>query len=177
MQTFRFSRFTITINAEHFDYYKELFDNVQTCECKQDIVNLFETYLIESTVLEKDVVNKKAIRSVSEYITSIDIPDIRTLYNILLPGMKQCFRSASDADGGFVGVGKSVKCCSETFYHIGMKASKLDIECLQQLVNEYYNYEFDSEYVNSIVGFACYLLYERIHPHCDGNGQCKALHS
>lgn len=171
MQTFTFSQFTITINSEHFEYYHELFDNVQTCKCEQDIAHLFETYLIESTILEKDVINKNAVKAVSEYIASINIPDIRILYSTLLPDMKQCFRSPTDVDSGFVGVGKNVKQWCESFYHIGIRSSELDITALQELVNEYYAYEFDNEYANSIVGFACYLLYERIHPHHDGNGR------
>lgn len=55
--------------------------------------------------------------------------------------------------------------------HIGMKPSKINIEILQNWVDNFHNFNFQKPIEKAIAGFILYLLYERIHPHSDGNGR------
>jgi Fic family protein len=54
---------------------------------------------------------------------------------------------------------------------MGIEYSKIDISRLQRWVDLYHSYSFNSPGEKLIVGYILYLLYERIHPHEDGNGR------
>ncbi|KAA6394442.1 MAG: hypothetical protein EZS28_010029 [Streblomastix strix] len=56
--------------------------------------------------------------------------------------------------------------------NVGIQHENIDPRELQQLVNFAYEYIGEDKI---IVMFASYLLYERIHPHIDGNGRMGKL--
>ena len=53
----------------------------------------------------------------------------------------------------------------------GAKQSFVDIKRLQQWVDVFHSYEFNSLMDKTLCGFILYLMYVRIHPHSDGNGR------
>ena len=55
--------------------------------------------------------------------------------------------------------------------YTGAKQSYINIERLQEWVNAFHSFEFESDVDKTFCGFVLYLLYVRIHPHCDGNGR------
>jgi hypothetical protein len=55
-----------------------------------------------------------------------------------------------------------------TYLHVGLRPTDIDLQLLQNIVDEFYNYVGE---LKPIIGFICYLLYIRIHPHEDGNGR------
>ena len=55
--------------------------------------------------------------------------------------------------------------------YTGAKQSYIDLDVLQNWVDKYHSYTFDSDTDKLLVGFILYLLYVRIHPHFDGNGR------
>lgn len=57
------------------------------------------------------------------------------------------------------------------YYTIGAHHSEIDINYLQYLVDQFHSYRFKSNAEKQIIGFILYLIYERIHPHMDGNGR------
>ena len=186
MQTIKIENtdFEIKIDTTNIDKYKELLNNINTCEQKltlKEISNLFKYYLILSNKNEKDLsISEEKINNVDEYLSKCNnVPQITELYSILF-GDKQCFRSAEDPFEGFVGIGKNCNKKKEVFYNIGMKASDINRDQLQNLVDYYYQMvgqEKDNiSNINiEIWGFIFYLLYERIHPHHDGNGRIGRL--
>ena len=131
----------------------------------------FEQLLINSSRFERCNIKKKNIIAVKDYLSSVKIPNIFVLYMKLFNTSK-CFRNSNDKDSGFVGIFKRATNEYEEFYSIGLNP---DYICdLQELVNWYYNINCDN-HLHKIIGFACYLLYEKIHPHYDGNGRMGRL--
>lgn len=52
--------------------------------------------------------------------------------------------------------------------YTGAKQSYIDIDRLQQWVDMFHSYEFESNTDKLLCGFILHLLYVRIHPHFDG---------
>ena len=129
-----------------------------------------KTYFKESCIYERSIVKDNVIEEVCTYMKNTKIPIIEELYDIIFTG-KTCYRQSTDPYGGFVGVkkGKSIKL--DEYYNIGMNASSLNPEIMQELVNEFYEGKFYPNVNQEIVSMLCYLFYERIHPHHDGNGR------
>ncbi len=179
LQSKQLSSFHITFDVTNDVVHNllELYDNTPNFTERRSIQYVseqFNHYLIKSTELERDIIRTEVIHDVSEYLEHERYPNIEVLYNKLLPN-RNCFRSHTDKYEGFVGVGKSRKRRYEDFHNVGMKASEIEPDVLQKFVNEYYNYEFETEFDEVITGFVCYLLYERVHPHHDGNGRMGRL--
>ena len=134
-------------------------------------LHIFEQLLINSSRFEGCNIKKKNIIAVKDYLSNVKVPNIFVLYMKLFNTSK-CFRNSNDKDCGFVGVFKRATDEYEEFYSIGLNP---DYICdLQELVNWYYNLDCDN-HLYKIIGFACYLLYEKIHPHYDGNGRMGRL--
>ena len=206
------TKFNITVDISNITHYKKLFHNITftsstptstptslSSTTLTQLSELFKYYLTASTINEKDKLQNSSI-----LLTEVDnyfnqkcfTPNIKDLYTILFKTDK-CYRSPTDPHDGFVGVckGHTTNPWQEVFYNIGMKASDLDHDQLQRLVNYYYSlqkHEYDSLYDKQynpdkdkyshlrildmeVIGFIFYLLYERIHPHHDGNGRIGRL--
>ena len=142
--------------------------NEKWLEDKSD--EYMKTYFKESCIYERSIVKDNVIEEVCTYMKNTKIPIIEELYDIIFTG-KNCYRQSTDPYGGFVGVkkGKSIKL--DEYYNIGMNASSLNPKIMQELVNEFYEGRFYQNVNQEIVSMLCYLFYERIHPHHDGNGR------
>ena len=170
--------FNITIDNKHIDEYVEILNDIGkyytfSHHSLLDTSNQFKHYLKLSTSYERDITTESIIQNVDEYLSRTNhVPNIVNLYAKLFPS-KQCWRLSTDENNGFVGVSKRNNKWFEEFYNIGIDAC--DINYMQQLVYYYYDLQkLDNKYVD-IIGFICYLLYERIHPHYDGNGRMGRL--
>ena len=147
--------------------------SVETNVSPFDNYNLFtfEQLLINSSRFEECNIKKKTINDVKDYMSNTRVPNIFVLYMKLFNTTK-CFRDSNDKDCGFVGIFKRATNTYEEFYNIGLNPDY--IPDLQELVDWYYNLKCDND-LYKIIGFACYLLYEHIHPHYDGNGRMGRL--
>ena len=69
----------------------------------------------------------------------------------------------------FVGVGSLIY---KDYNNIGCNPKDVSkaIEKLQSLIDEYYTIQ-NTDILKPVIGFIMYLLYERVHPHEDGNGR------
>jgi len=185
------TKFKVEIDIINYEKYKSLLDNVITPNINSDNIQasssyLFKYYLQLSSENEKDPICEETINKINEYLSKdCDIPQIEVLYSLLFDETQgqsplrtaPCYRSPTDPDEGFVGVFKRCNYWREEFYNIGMKASDIDKEQLQNLVNFFYQLQKDdrSDVEIKVWGFICYLLYVRIHPHHDGNGRIGRL--
>jgi len=180
------TKFKVEIDETNFDKYKSLLYNIKTSDSIQTSASdLFKYYLRLSSNNEKDSICEDKINKIDEYLKECSIPEIKKLHSLLFDEVP-CYRSPNDPYEGFVGVYKRSNKGKEEFYNIGMKASDIDGNQLQNLVNYYYQMQSDKSEVEraecprrfstiKFWGFICYLLYVRIHPHHDGNGRIGRL--
>ena len=179
------TKFNIEIDETNLNKYISLLENINDDGLPKLSLNqrspkylsdLFKYYLKLSSYNEKEVINEETINKIDEYLKECNVPEITKLYSLLFDEVP-CFRSPTDPDEGFVGVYKRSNHRREEFYNIGMKASDIDGEQLQNLVNYYYQLQKENipDTEIKVWGFICYLLYERIHPHHDGNGRIGRL--
>ncbi|KAA6364077.1 MAG: hypothetical protein EZS28_040396 [Streblomastix strix] len=110
-------------------------------------------------ILPKDTINDAI-----EYLKNNKMPLIDELYQTLFQRdtFRQCNVYVSDKNNS-----KIISAAN-----IGIQHENIEPNELQQLVNFAYEYVGEDKI---IVMFACYLLYERIHPHIDGNGRMGRL--
>ncbi|KAA6378073.1 MAG: hypothetical protein EZS28_026402 [Streblomastix strix] len=118
----------------------------------------------DSNYIEHDILSKDKIIAAVEYLKNIKVPQIDELYQKLFK--REAFRHCSV----YVTDKNNSKIISAA--NVGIQHENIDPNELQQLVNIAYEYDLPNKI---IVMFACYLLYERIHPHEDGNGRMGRL--
>ena len=159
--------FKLIFDCDPHKYDKEINEKENDKDKSDEYIRL---YFKESCIYERSIVKDNVIEEVCTYMKNTKIPIIEELYDIIFTG-KTCYRQSTDLYGGFVGVkkGKSIKL--DEYYNIGMNASSLNPKIMQELVNEFYEGKFYPNVNQEIVSMLCYLFYERIHPHHDGNGR------
>ncbi|KAA6370571.1 MAG: hypothetical protein EZS28_033902 [Streblomastix strix] len=156
-QSIKINEFTITFNDEGCDQIVKAIDTI-------DADRIMYKNIIDSNCIEQDILPKSNINDAIEYLKSNEVPQIDELYQALFK--RETFRHCSV----YVSDKNNSKIISAA--NVGIQHENLDPNELQQLV------DFAHEYNQSnkvMVLFACYLLYERIHPHEDGNGRMGRL--
>ncbi|KAA6398561.1 MAG: hypothetical protein EZS28_005909 [Streblomastix strix] len=116
--------------------------------------------IMDSNCIEYDILPKDNINEAIEYLKNRKVPQIDELYQALTK--RETFRHCS------VYVSDKNKSKIISAANVGIQHKNIDPIELQELV------DFANEYDQSnmvMVMFACYLLYERIYPHEDGNGR------
>ncbi|KAA6371134.1 MAG: hypothetical protein EZS28_033340 [Streblomastix strix] len=120
--------------------------------------------IMDSNCIEQDILPKDNINDAIEYLKSSKVPQIEGLYQALFK--RETFRHCSV----YVSDKNNSKIISAA--NVGIQHEDIDPDQLQQLVDFAYEYDQSNKIM---VLFACYLLYERIHPHEDGNGRMGRL--
>ncbi|KAA6402903.1 MAG: hypothetical protein EZS28_001565 [Streblomastix strix] len=129
-----------------------------------DADRLMYKNIMDSNCIQQDILPKNNINDAIEYLKNNEVPQVEGLYQALFK--RETFRHCSV----YVSDKNNSKIISAT--NVGIQHENIDSNELQQLVD--FAYEYDQ--TNKImVLFACYLLYERIHPHEDGNGRLGRL--
>lgn len=187
--------FDENINFELLELLNDIKDiNIEKLS---DLCNSFQYYFNNSNILEHDSISKDEIIKIQNYLlfmrqkseltqhqknhtfsegkATLNIPNIEELYKLMFKN-KEVFRKNTDDYNGFIGVLKHNNSKELSFYNIGIDPQYIESEKLQEMVNYIYTYK-NNEYVylHEIISFICYLLYERIHPHPDGNGRIGRL--
>ncbi|KAA6331876.1 MAG: hypothetical protein EZS28_053338, partial [Streblomastix strix] len=120
--------------------------------------------IMDSNFIEQDILSKDKINDAIEYLKNTKVPQIEGLYEALFK--RETFRHCSV----YVSDKNNSKIISAA--NVGIQHENIDPNDLQQLVDFAYEYDQPNKIM---VLFACYLLYERIHPHEDGNGRMGRL--
>ncbi|KAA6391826.1 MAG: hypothetical protein EZS28_012645 [Streblomastix strix] len=160
-QSIKINEFTITFNDDGWDQMGKAIDATDA-----DI--LMYKNIMESNYIEQDILPKDNINDAIEYLKNIikdsklkeysKVPQIEELYEALFK--RETFRHCSV----YVSDKNNSKIISAA--NVGIQHENIDPNELQQLVDFAYSYDQSNKIM---VLFACYLLYERIHPHEDGN--------
>ncbi|KAA6361184.1 MAG: hypothetical protein EZS28_043289 [Streblomastix strix] len=123
-----------------------------------DADRLMYKNIMDSNCIEQDILPKDKINDAIEYLKNNDVPQIDELYEALFK--RETYRHCSV----YVSDKNNSKIISAA--NVGIQHENIDPNKLQQLVDFAYEYDQSNKVM---VLFACYLLYERIHPHEDGN--------
>ena len=122
--------------------------------------------LYESFEYEKDSEKYNSIQ-LHKLFSKPFICDIKEIYVIIKPNINPIRNK-------FVGIGSLIKKengkCDYDNIGCNPKDVQEAIERLQSIINDYMKIQNDNV-LKPIIGFILYLLYERIHPHEDGNGR------
>lgn len=181
MQTYNIPNtdFKIIIDETHLKYYKLLYNNICTHDVElptqTDKCNMFIRYLTSSFNISRNVYTTDKINAINNYFKElVEPPSIETTHRLILNDPLICYRYT-----GYAHVTKRINKHIIEYYNIGMYGDNVDSKQLQTLVNHYYNTYVTSndydEFEALLFGFMYYLLYERIHPHYDGNERVGKL--
>ncbi|KAA6390829.1 MAG: hypothetical protein EZS28_013637 [Streblomastix strix] len=152
-QTIKINEFTISFNDDGCDQIGKIMSPI-------DADRLMYKNIIDSNCIEQDILPKDNINDATEYLKNNKVPQIEGLYEALFK--RETFRHCSV----YVNDKNNSKIISAA--NVGINHENIDPNELQQLVDFVYEYDQSNKIM---VLFACYLLYERIHPHKDGNGR------
>ncbi|KAA6387916.1 MAG: hypothetical protein EZS28_016553 [Streblomastix strix] len=156
-QTIKINEFTVTFNEDGCDQIGKIMVPI-------DPDRLMYKNIMNSNCIEQDILPKDNINDAIEYLKSTRVPQIEGLYEVLFK--RETFRHC----GVYVSDKNNSKIISAA--NVGIQHENIEPNELQQLVDFAYEYEQSNKI---IVMFACYLLYERIHPHEDGIGRMGRL--
>ncbi|KAA6369402.1 MAG: hypothetical protein EZS28_035073 [Streblomastix strix] len=152
-QTIKINEFAITFNDDGCDQIGKIMSPI-------DADRIMYKIIMNSNCVEQDILPKNNISDAIEYLKSNEVPQIDELYEALFK--RETYRHCSV----YVSDKNNSKIISAA--NVGIQHENIDPKELQQLVDFAYEYDQSNKIM---VLFACYLLYERIHPHEDGNGR------
>ncbi|KAA6371691.1 MAG: hypothetical protein EZS28_032781 [Streblomastix strix] len=156
-QTIKINEFILTFNDDGCDQIGKAIDTI-------DADRIMYKNIMDSNCIEQDILPKNNISDAIEYLKSNEVPQIEGLYEALFK--REAFRHCNV----YVSDKNNSKIISAA--NVGIQHENIDPNELQQLVEFAYEYDQSNKIM---VLFACYLLYERIHPHEDGNGRMGRL--
>ncbi|KAA6391974.1 MAG: hypothetical protein EZS28_012500 [Streblomastix strix] len=156
-QTIKINEFTISFNDDGYDQIGKAIDTI-------DADRIMYKNIMDSNCIEQDILPKDNINDAIEYLKNNEVPQIDELYQALFK--RETFRHCSV----YVSDKNNSKIISAA--NVGIQHENINPNELQELVDFAYEYDQPSKIM---VLFACYLLYERIHPHEDGNGRMGRL--
>lgn len=163
---------------EKMTIYNKIYNKIMNI-CKNEIDKDFFNDINNSFEYESEQpLSCEETEKIFQYLNSVDIPNIKTLFELL--NTNENFERKS-----FVGIyPKYIGSDKLKWQHVGIQHNYLKYDKLQDLVNWFYKsyvlYNSNIETVSKecykmIYGFILYLIYGKIHPHMDGNGRIGRL--
>ncbi|KAA6391378.1 MAG: hypothetical protein EZS28_013097 [Streblomastix strix] len=119
--------------------------------------------ILNSNFIEQDFIPNETVNEAVQYILDNNHPKIDELYRLLFPKRQHVFRQCNV----YVSGKNNSKIISAD--NIGIRHELIDPHYLQELVNK------ANQTDDPITKFKYYLIYQRIHPHEDGNGRIGRL--
>ncbi|KAA6366347.1 MAG: hypothetical protein EZS28_038127 [Streblomastix strix] len=119
--------------------------------------------ILNSNFIEQDFIPNETVNEAVQYILDSNQPNIDELYRLLFPKRQHVFRQCNV----YVSGKNNSKVISAD--NIGIRHELIDPHYLQELVNK------ANQTNDPITKFKYYLIYQRIHPHEDGNGRIGRL--
>jgi hypothetical protein len=160
------------------DHFKYILNRMYYCKLMAEydkephLMKKCESCLKYSFEYEHVEPKKEQLNNIMNY----DGLDLQTIHRLIEPRVADIRR---DCVGIFDEIQYGSATITEKWSHIWMNPRDLDYEFLQKMVNIFHSYEFGGERNNGgttsdikwFVGLILYIIYERIHPHTDGNGR------
>ncbi|KAA6382194.1 MAG: hypothetical protein EZS28_022279 [Streblomastix strix] len=126
-------------------------------------INAICKYFLPDDFCVQDIIPNETVNEAVQYILDNNHPIIDELYRLLFPKRQTVFRQCNV----YVSGKNNSKIISAD--NIGIRHELIDPHYLQELVNK------ANQTDDPITKFKYYLIYQRIHPHEDGNGRIGRL--